>query len=163
MKKLNLYIIEKLKVNSEQAKVHYLNFCQALDIKDCSEAEKLYEYYKKYYFEDSLIKLSDSQRCSSDFELILMLCVMLIDDGYTDPDYIEEIGYKSYKGNNNPYDYSWFEDENEDGNDVLTIIQQYYNGSLDFKKLFKDFFELVKKLKTITVDNVWDLTDNMQD
>lgn len=60
-------------------------------------------------------------------------------------------------------DFSWFEEENEDGNDVLTIIKQYYNGLLDFKKLFKDFFELVKKLKTITVDNVWRLTDNIQD
>ena len=127
--KEGLKITSKTKVNKVGAK----KIAEILNI-DLKYAEEIHNKYLNMNFleidkdfEKDLVSISATQ-----FELIFILCAMLIKDK---KDGLEpcftKLGTKWYKlklgGTQNPYDYSLFEEEfeDEDGNtrDVLDYIQ----------------------------------------
>lgn len=84
-------------------------------------------------------------------EAVLMLVCMLLDDEYG-PDSIQYIGYRNYRGNNNPYDYSWFEEEIEDedsdyyGKDILDFFQTLYGENRDFALYFNNVYYAIQEV-----------------
>jgi len=161
MNNLKTYIIEKLSLNTEKIADESLKkFMDALEIKKSDE----YVLKLKHYFDTDCDKylekndyIPEKKWNSSEFEALLMLAVMLLADKHKAKD-ILTIGFKSYKGKNNPYDYSWFEgDYGEDS--VLELIQQAYDEDADFKKLWEDFFKTVegvyKNTKMDPYETIW--------
>jgi len=84
-------------------------------------------------------------------EAVIMLACMLLDDEYG-PESVKYIGYNGYRGNNNPYDYSWFEEEvtDEDSDyyekDVLEFFQTLYKENIEFKKYFDSIYYQLQKV-----------------
>ena len=96
------------------------------------------------------------------FECIVYLAAMLIDDN--NPwNYYDKIGLKSYKriGRNNPYDYSWWEGDNDD-DDVLEILQKTWIP--ENIGIFKRVYYIVQKyfiffnIDSIMTDECYDLS-----
>ena len=147
MKELNNYILEKLHL-SKTTKTVYSKFCEGLYLDKNESSRILYDKYFKTDC-DNIIgnKLKDDQRLASDFEMIFMICVMLLDDNMGS-NKIDFLGYNNYKtkfkGKNNPYDYSWFEEENDNGEDALMIIQQLYQDEKGFEIVYEDMYKLIK-------------------
>lgn len=156
MRQLTQFIHEKLHVSQFKSKA-----------KKCSEhfgiSQEAGEYMAKNFLEFSFNNPDiDKFSICSDFEGAFMLAAMLADDG-NNPDDIRKLGYKSYRaiGKHNPYDFSWYEEEDEDtGTDYLGLIQEMYGvdddstGDPKFRKIFKDMFDFCKKNK-INPDDVW--------
>jgi len=144
MNNLNTYLIEKLKLNKDMEDFDYIHFCEELEIESNNTySKKLYNEFQSNC--NNILKdaLGDIYMPAGLFFPLLMLSVMLLDDQHT-LDSITLLGYKDYRGKNNPYNYDWFEEENEDGKDVLNIIQDEYQHNTEFNKYFKDFFKIVK-------------------
>jgi hypothetical protein len=87
---------------------------------------------------------------------------MLIDDN--NPwNYYDKIGLKSYEriGHNNPYDYSWWEGDNDD-DDVLEILQETWIP--ENIGIFKRVYYIVQKyfiffnIDSIMTDECYDLS-----
>lgn len=157
MKLLISYIQEKLNKGSIS------NFDKEKNIKD-----KEIQLFKNYYFglsnDDADLILNKyvygwplgedikhKSLCTA-FELLFTLAAMLVDDGN---DYLQvyKLGFTSYKkiGKNNPYDYSWFEEEVDD-KDMLTICQEWI---ADNEKEFRNIYNLCKKYDNdLTIEKI---------
>ena len=162
MKKIYNYIQEKLVINKD-SKIknnQYEKFCDVLKLDKKNDGSKhLYELYQTDC--DKIIgnNITSEQRMSTDFELIYMLAIMLLDDNYTRSE-ILNLGYTIYKGNNNPYDYSWFEEENNKGETVLDIIQNLYRSNNKFEEIFNKIYWYADDAclnKHESIDGIWNL------
>ncbi len=175
MKELNNYIIEKLKLNKDSEDPEYIKFCNALKITkdnidtDCWDnamkySKELYKYYQsdcKEVFDET--DLEEKNMLCGLFDALFILAIMLLQDEY-DSNGILKIGFKSYKGNNNPYDYSWFDEENDKNQTILELIQDAYHDSNKFKQFFDNFYDLaghIWELTGITPDDICDFFDKM--
>lgn len=136
MIELSKYIIEKFKINSKTAKKG--NVLVKLFNLDNDEADYLYQYWDP---KEPLFKFNDP--LCSPLESLLMLAFMLVDDNQ-DFNFYNELGYKDYKGKHNPYDYSWFEEEDEKGLDYLFVLEDWIKNNEDE---FKKIYDIVKKHK----------------
>lgn len=153
MKTIINYIKEGLKISSKTKvdKVGAEKIAKILDI-DLKYAKEIHNKYLKMNllemnkdFEKDLVSVSATQ-----FELIFMLCAMLIKDKQDklDPAFTV-LGKKSYKlkfGTQNPYNYSLFKEEfeDEDGNiwNILEYIQEQYITRKEVEKNIQDVFKL---------------------
>lgn len=158
MKNINEFILEKFKINSENVHSPEKNLAKLFNL-DQDEAKYLYQFWDN---ENKLIKFTNP--VCSPLEGLLMLAFMLVDDNM-DFDTWDFLGTKSYKklgGKNNPYDYSWFEEEDEkDQNlDYLCAIGEWIKENTDE---FKKIYEIVKKhKKDFSFDKIWeDIQDIM--
>lgn len=84
-----------------------------------------------------------------------MIAVMLIDDYYPIHRYID-LGMMDYKGRNNPYDYSWFEENTDDGDFLDTVKKWIKNNQKEFSEIFK----ITEKSKLKKSDDVFELCEN---
>lgn len=162
MENLNIYIVEKLIINKNIINQKFSLFCETLFLdKSKNESKFIYELYKndcEHIIGDNITK---NQRMSTDFELLYMICVMLLDDK-NDIESINTLGFSNYNGHNNPYDFSWFEEENDDGNTVLDVIQELYDISSKTAKIINNLYQLIKKSCTNyrkSIDGIWELHD----
>ena len=75
-----------------------------------------------------------------------MLAFMLVDDNqdFKCWDILGTKAYKRFGGKNNPYDYSWFEEEDEDEKDYLQYVFDWISENEDE---FKKIYDIVKKHK----------------
>lgn len=122
MKQLSNYIAEKLILNKD-------TFKQDPEMINDQMVEKFEDLFSekfnipkviagawyKYYYSikpEKFFGVDGSGWCCTPLELLYMLAAMLIDDelSYT---YYNKIMLSSYPGDNNPYDYSWFEEEHD--------------------------------------------------
>ena len=136
---LSEYIIEKFKINSKTAKQG--NALVKLFNLDNDEANYLYQYWDS---KESLFNFKDP--LCSPLESLLMLAFMLVDDNQ-DFKCWDILGTKAYKrlgGKNNPYDYSWFEEEDGDEKDYLQYVFDWISENEDE---FKKIYDIVKKHK----------------
>ena len=160
-------ILEYLSTKNMKSKdeLDYATFCEILLLdKSKQEAKKLFQYFKNDC--DKVIgdSLEDEQRYSTDFELIFMVAAMLNDDQNL-PKVILTMGFTGYAGNNNPYDFSWFDDTNENDMTVLEVMQELYQKGGDFKDMFDDVYwcldaccQNYKK----AIEGIWSLQDNLE-
>lgn len=164
MNNLKEYIVEKLKLSKKSGKEYeYEKFCKALEIEQSKYAAKLFDYYYNHKCDCLEGYFDKEQLVSTCFDLMLMLSVLLIEDNML-PEQILKIGTTAYKGKNNPYDMSWFTDENSKGQTVLEILKQLYIGNNDhwFREYFGDFYSIVKNCGNISDDNAWVLWWKME-
>lgn len=167
MKQIVNYIKEGLKITSKTKvdKVGVQKIAEILNI-DSKYAEEIHNKYLKMNFleidksfENDLITVSGTQ-----FELIFMLCAMLVKDKQDklDPAFTS-LGTKWYKlklgGTQNPYDYSLFEEEfeDEDGNtwDILDYIQNQYRKHKEVEKNIQDAFNFCKEANINDPEKIW--------
>ncbi len=167
MNNLKEYIIEKLSLDSKKISDESLKkFMKALGIKKSDEYVLKLKHYCDTDCDKQLEKddyIPKNMWNSFEFDALLMLAVMLLEDGYKAKD-ILNIGFKSYKGNNNPYDYSWFDEENDKNQTILELIQDAYHDSNKFKQFFDNFYDLaghIWELTGITPDDICDFFDKM--
>lgn len=168
MKNINTYIVEKYKI-SKNSTTKYTLFCDELCLNSKKDsARELFEYYENDCENVIGDHITEDQRYATDFELIFMLAVMLLDDGYNWK-MLQNIGYKGYPGKNNPYDYSWFEEENEDGDDVLTILKDLYDeDNIDGEKFSEMFDNVMEKIEDCCADTskaisgIWGLNNELE-
>ena len=167
MKQIINYIKEGLKINSN-TKIEPSNEKKIANILgiDLKYAKEIHNKYLKMNFlemdkdfEKDLISVSGTQ-----FELIFMLCAMLLNDKQDELDpYFTNLGTNWYRmkvgGKQNPYDYSWFEEEfeDEDGNtwDILEYIQRQYKKHKDVAKNIQDAFNFCKEAKIDDPEKIW--------
>lgn len=89
------------------------------------------------------------------FDKLMLLAAMLVDDDMPE-DAINDIGTEDYGGENNPYDYSWFDGEIKCTNKtMLDYVVEWYNAYDQNKRHFGRYYNLVKALG-MTPDMVWD-------
>lgn len=171
MKLINNYIIEKLKISKDSKGIdqNFKKFCHELYLNDSKnnhdDLEELYNLYKNDC-ENIIDKNFDGQLLSTNFELIFMIVVMLLDDDlhYSS---LEKIGTTSYNGSNNPYDFSWFEEEDSNGRTVLEIMQDLYQTPKTnprFIEIYLKIYETVSKACTSyknAIEGIWELHDNI--
>lgn len=157
MKNLTEFLNEKLHVgNYKEENKTLKSLCEFFGSKP-EETKFLIEYWEKDN-EDIFNKEADYY--SSALELLIMMAYMLIDDG-NDIDKYSKLGLKSYKniGNNNPYDYSWFEGEDNNGNTILEICQ---NWICDNKDKFEKIYNFVNKYKkNLDEDKIFNMYDSL--
>lgn len=164
MKNLKDTILEKLIINKHsKVKDDTLEkFCKVLYLDNKPANKRKIEILYKYYQNDcnKIIENNfDGSLISTNFELLFMLAVMLLDDNYN-ISYIRDIGWKSYKGKNNPYDFSWFEEEDGGDNTVLEVIQQLWVDNKDFYDIFSDIYMWTKDTcfdYKSAIDGIWSL------
>ena len=164
MNNIKQYIQEKLILN-KTVKSKYDKFCKILYLDNKkSESKKLYELYQNDCEHIIGNNLTDDQRLSSDFDLLYMICVMLLSDELHIKE-ISSLGFKDYSGANNPYDFSWFEEENKDGNTTLEVIQQLYYNNYEIKNMINNLYHLIEKSctdYTNSIDGIWTLWDEIE-
>ena len=73
---------------------------------------------------------------------MFMLAAMIVDDGFITT-VISKIGTKLYNGDNNPYDFTWFEVEDSNGNTVLEIMGKLYGSDKEFTKIFRIIYNII--------------------
>ena len=155
---INEYLSTKSIKTPEQ--IDFETFCKCLYLKQQSDqAKRLFNIFKNDC--DRVIgdNLEEDQRIATDFELIFMLAAMLNCDGQ-EPQRIYNIGLKNYKGMENPYNYSWFEEENSNGKDVLEIMQDLYSSDKRFREMFDEvYYDISNGCENCgkAIDGVWDL------
>ena len=146
MKLIIDYIKEGLKVNSK-SKINspLIQIAKILNI-DEKYAEEIFDKYLNMNYLD-LDKEQDKKLPCTQFELIFMLCAMLVQDKML-ISHFTKLGLNGYKvilhGTNNPYDYSWFEEEieDEDGTkrDLLYFIKNKFKFNKNVKKKYSKNF-----------------------
>ncbi len=133
MKNINKFIIEKLKLskNNDINKEIISSLCEYFN-SDYNETK----FISKYLIDSERFFNKHVEYIASPFELLFFLALMLIDDN--EPiEQVRMIGYTSYKGKWNPYDYSWYEEETKDGMDILDICRIWINDNFnEFKKIY---------------------------
>jgi hypothetical protein len=148
-----------------QNEIKFERFCKGLHLNaNNKNAQKLFDYFKNDC--DHVIgdNLEDEQRLSTDFELIYMVAAMLNSDSQ-ESNYIYNIGFKDYKGKQNPYDFSWFEEENANGKTVLEIMQDLYSSNKKFRDIFDDVYVCINKScenYENTIDDIWNLQNILE-
>ena len=172
MKKINTYIQEKLVINKDiksSKDIKFSTFCHELYLHDSplnhDDLEELYDLYLNDC--DKIIEKNfDGELVSTNFELMFMSAAMLNAD---DQDWtsLPDLGYKDYPGDNNPYDYSWFEEEDSNGKTVLEVMQDlYHNDKKDptFLKMFQTIYLAIDDYCTdyeATIDGIWEFQTKM--
>jgi hypothetical protein len=95
------------------------------------------------------------ENCSNSFDKLMMLAAMLVDDNKPESA-IYDIGTEDYDGENNPYDYSWFEGEIKCADKtILDYVVEWYSAYDQNKKHFRRYYDLAKALG-LTPGMVWD-------
>ena len=160
MKQLDYFINEKLKVNSKSTikntTTDIANYL-GIDIKYAKEIED--KYLNKNYL--SISKECEKYLLATQFELVFMLAIMLVDDNKDYSDIID-LGFNLYKGKNNPYDYTWYEEGFIDSNgteytDILEYIQKLFKNSKEFRELFKEVYDFCKKANINNPEKFFDI------
>jgi len=100
----------------------------------CTIANDFLDYYEDWYAEvngtDMSIKEFFNEYVGEDTtNLFLVLAFMLSEDG--DFEGWHKIGLKGYPGRNNPYDFSCFEEETDDGKTALDYMQGWLKDNKD--------------------------------
>ena len=171
MKHLIDSIQEKLVINKHsKAKQNDFDiFCKTLKLKDKNpDSEKLKKLFELYLNDcDKIIEKNfDGELASTNFELMFMSAAMLNAD---DQDWtsLPDLGYKDYPGYHNPYDYSWFEEEDSNGKTVLEVMQDlYHNDKKDptFLKMFQTIYFTIDdycKNYEKAIDGICELQDKI--
>ena len=169
MKKLNSYINEKLIIKKDSklknSIISFSMFCHELYLHDSplnhDDLEELYDLFKNDC-ENVIGNKFNGKLLSTNFELIFMCVVMLLDDDlhYTN---LEQLGTSRYKGFHNPYDFSWFEKEDQDGETILDTIHDLNNTPRYLSKfidIFERMYEIIGKTCTSyrhAIDGIWEL------
>ena len=158
MKQLVEYLSTKNIKTKDQ--LDYEAFCKTLYLKsETSQVKRLFKYFKNDCENVIGDNLEENQRLATDFELIFMLVAMLNNDGQTPID-IYKIGLNNYKGDENPYDYSWFEEQNKNGKDVLEIMQDLYSSNKKFRDMFCDvYYSIINGCENYenAIEGIWNL------
>lgn len=168
MKQLSNYITEKLILNKN-------TFKQDPDMINDQKREKFEDLFSekfnipkmiagawyKYYYSvkpEKFFGVDGSGWCCTPLELLYMLAAMLIDDGlpYT---YYNKIMLSSYPGDNNPFDYTWFEEERDP--DVLAEVVKWISRYID---RFELIYNTIKNNNGLTnPEKVWNEFLNILD
>lgn len=143
MKTINNYIIEKFKINSVTAnqKVRKLAELFGLEFEEA-------KYLNKYIDPEEPLFDFKNPICLP-LEALLMLAFILIDDNMPF-DYYKILGTKLYKqkgGKGNPYDWSWFEEEEDDAKDGKDYLDHVVKWINEHENEFKKIYNIVKKYK----------------
>ena len=153
MKKLIDSIQEKLVITKDTKekdnKFDIFFFLLLMDYKDSKKLNDIKELYKLYLNDcDHIIEKNfDGQLISTNFELMFMLAAMIVDDDKSSAA-IYTIGTRAYGGKNNPYDFSWFEEENSRGQTILEVMSSLYTVNDYFKDTFKLIYLIIEKCCT---------------
>lgn len=169
MKCLKDNILEKLIINKnsklKNSIISFSMFCHELYLHDSplnhNDLEELYDLYKNDC-NNIIGNKFNGKLLSTNFELMFMCTVMLLDD---DLHYchLEQLGTSKYNGSNNPYDFSWFEENDKDGKSVLDIIHNLYNTPRyisNFMDMFIRIYEIIEKTCISyghAIDGIWEL------
>lgn len=134
MKALNKYVNEKLVLNKDTFKDKFIKekeFSKEFNIPfDISK-----ELFRKYYVNsEEFFGVKGSGWCCTPLELLYMIAAMLIDDNLIYR-YYKEIDLTTYPGKNDPFDYSWFEEDN-DPNVMKEVRIWIYKNELEFSMLY---------------------------
>lgn len=156
-----LVITKDTKEKSSNDNANFLTFCHELCLYDSpmnhKDLEELYDLYKNDC-ENVIGKEFNGKLLSTNFELIFMCAAMLnADDLYHSA--LLKLGKPSYTGQYDPYDFSWFEEENSNGETVLEVIQYLY-GETNFLTLFNKVYNIIEKTCTSyrhAIDGIWEL------
>lgn len=162
MKNITEYITEKLVLNKDTFKNNY-DKTMSRFIKKHKISQQDAEYFNKYYTEDPK-KFFDPYAAGFDefyastLELLMMIAGCLIEDNLPVSEY-DSLGYKGYKGKCNPYNFSWFDEENSNGNTILECIQKWIDDN------YSEFLEMYNTCKKyeITQDDAWDFYNHDED
>lgn len=137
MKQLNGYILEKLKkkvilndfIKDKEIRL-FKKWFSGLSDKDANMI------LDKYVYGWPLGEDIKNKSLCTAFELLFTLAAMLIDDNVSWKRY-HFLGYKNYSGKNNPYDFSWFEEEIRDDYDYLDACKDWITNNIEeFKKIY---------------------------
>ena len=90
---------------------------------------------------------------------LLMIAAMLNDDGFSKDMYID-IGTRKYRGKRNPYNYSWFEEEDDSGQTALEIIKRWIRNN---QIHWNNIFNIVRNNAGITEKTVYELDQIFQE
>lgn len=172
MKSLLNIVQEKLVITKDTKEkfydyetVNFSKFCHELCLYDSSmnhnDLKELYDLYRNDC-EHIISNEFKGKLLSTNFELMFMCAAMLNAD---DLDYhlLIELGTHRYKGDYNPYDFSWFEETDKDGKSVLDTIHDLYMTPRYLSKfidMFRRIYEIIKKTCTSyrhAVDGIWEL------
>lgn len=164
MKNIITFINEKLKISSDKGD-RYDEIIDNKFIKFISEElgidKKLirkwyYKYWDVQVWEFFNIPKEDDDSCCTVFDGFFMMAAMLVEDKRPAEEY-NKLGFRSYPGNNNPYNFSWF--DAEIGNITFLEVCQEYIGK-HFNE-FKDIYDALKKSYNNGYDNlidkIWEL------
>ena len=150
----------------------YARFCDSLGIRKSPDAKRMLSWWNSETGNDThdkdIVNIMDTalanvkdELCSTYFGLTVMLCAMLVEDGY-DMQQFNVLGYTSYKGSNNPYDFSWFEGTDENDTTVLDYVQNLYTENKRFKMFMNELYDAVKACR-VSTDAVWCFYDKFYD
>lgn len=143
MKKINEFIQEglkitsKTKVNSKIDRLARLMGCRNNVIETILD---------KYFNLNVFSKDMQNKMICTDFEALFMLAIILVHDN-NNFDEILNLGTKHYKGEGNPYDFSWYEElyDEDDDIDILDKIKFQYVHDKEIKNTFKEIFNFCKE------------------
>lgn len=166
MKDLSIVLLEKLQIksNSKNKNKEQLNFENLFNGVPEKILNKIYNNYLINVPDSFSKECKDAMICSA-FELLFMMAACLVDDNL-DMKYYNYLGTKYYKmklnGKNNPYDYSWYEEEVEDNKDILEYFQQdWIPNNLNE---FEEIYNICKQYKKVfTIENIWNVYDKVFD
>lgn len=149
-------------INKEFNRNQFNYIIERLHITKNTKPNDEYYYFNKYFSEvpknilDNIWKRyiknwpldKEAKDCASGvtaFEFLFYMAACLNEDNFSPAEYIK-LGYKNYKGKNNPYDASFcFDDENDNGVDLLDFckywISKNFNEFTDIYELCKDYPE----------------------
>lgn len=148
MKTLNNFILERLKLNkdSKATESDIKLFGNILGI-EYNDAEWIYrDYYTNIEMFEEIYCDEWSQRNAffTPFESLAILANMLIDDG-NECELFKKLGMKSYTGDNNPYNWGVWCEENDNEVTLLEYVQ-YWIERKNFKA-FKKMYDFLKNMK----------------
>ena len=146
MNNINKYIQEKLIIN-KNVNVYNKILSNLCDFFGSTKDET--KFLEKYFnidedeCEELLNYKVEPELICSPGELFVMLAYMLIDDNLG-CQYYSILGISKYKtkfkGKNNPYDYSWFEEQgwtNEDEDILMSCQDWIQNNYTEFNQIYK--------------------------
>ena len=162
------YIFERLKItaksktNEDYKKEHeienFKKFYKGIpeDIQD--------KIIKQYLYGNPFEDAENADLICTPFELLFLLAALLVDDG-APYNYYNSIGFKPYKRHgykNNPYDWSWYDVEVDNYDDILEYLQDKWIPN--HIKEWQEIYSLCSKYKNIlSIDNIWECYQHVFD
>jgi len=132
----------------------FIEFCEILNLNiDKLEAKDLFNYFKSdcdemltKYINNRSVNGANDVMCSSDFCVITMACILLLQD-HKPPYDLLLMGTDKYTGKNDPYDYSWFEGVgiNKADKTTLEYMQDLYKTNKKFVDMFDNVFLVLEE------------------